>query len=293
MNTNQKTTVQWSYLRLIIFSLLSLNSSLYAQHSAKIQGNGQVTSRMELLQPFSTLKLNGSWATVEVYCGKMPKIEITTDANIQSNVKAIVQKNILTIQSEGWIEPTNMLIRIQTPFMTRLETDGWSRVTVQDINSQNFCAVGEVGSISLGGQVDELNLNLKTTHVDARQLKVKQLVVNMTGRGRVIYNGNPIRKINANEGQIVSATEAIKKNQETFSNIALTMRNNRLQPARLLVMGPDGNPFSYGFDIGPFSRRLEQWPIGTKVFQRDKVGNRGTLLLQVRPENAGKVVSLF
>lgn len=293
MKTIQKTTVRLSYLVFVVLSLLSLISPLYAQHAAKIQGNGQVTSRMELLQPFSTLKLNGSGATVEVYCGKMPKIEITTDTNIQSNVKATVQDNTLTIQSEGWIEPTKLLIRIQTPFMTRLETDGWSRVTVQDINSQNFYAVGDVGTISLAGQVEELNLNLKTTQVDARQLQVKQLVVNMSGRGRVVYGGNPTRKIKADEGQVVSANEYAKKNQETLSNIALTMRNNRLQPARLVVMGPDGNPFSYGFEIGPFSRRFEQWPVGTKVFQRNKEGNRGMLLLQVRPENAGKVVSLF
>lgn len=285
-----KTTTFIQYL--LIGSLaITQRPSAQAQQSSRINGNGQITTKLQSVSQFSTLNIKGSWAVVEVQCGKMPLLEITTDDNIQSAIKTSVQGNVLTIRSEGWIEPTKILIRVQTPSLTRLETEGWATVNVGGLNSPYFNVLSDVGRIRLAGQADALTLDIKSTQVDASQLTTKSLTVNMNGRGKVIYAGDPARTVNAEEGEVLSLAESRKKTN-SVADVTLKLHNNRLKTARLLVIGPTEKPFSYGFDLGPFGKKSEQWPIGTRVFLREE-GKRGALLLQVKSENVGKVVSLF
>lgn len=279
-------------LLLIGLAIAVFNRSANAQQSSRLDGNGQVTTNMRTLHQFSAINIKGSLASVEILCGKMPMIEITTDRNIHSAIKASVEDNVLTVRSAAWIEPTKIAIRIHTPSLSQLETDGWTNIAVRNLNSSYLNMTADVGRISLSGKVDNLTLTIKTTQVDASQLATKKLVVNMDGQGKIVYAGNPTRVVKGEDGEVLSLEESLKKT-DLINNVVLKLNNNRPETARLLVMGPNEKPFSYGFDIRPFSQKTEQWPIGTKVFLRKDEGKRGSLLLRVEPENAGKVVSLF
>ena len=73
--------------------------------------------------------------------------------------------------------------------------------------------------------------------------------------------------------------------------IEFAIKNGTSSTIQAYVKGPNKHPFSYGLPLRPSRRRLERWPVGTKLY-RTSNGVRRELLLEVGEDFAGQVVSV-
>lgn len=158
-----------------------------------IKGNGRITTHIRTVNVYNRLIVDGSWAKVEIHCGKMPLIEITTDGNIHSFISTKLSGNILTISSLGkWIEPSNVFIKVYVPFLSHLHLTGWVDIKVFNLNSRQFTIVGDVGQISLAGSIDLLKVSMSQGKVDASKLLMKNLEADISSKhGWLLYLGTP------------------------------------------------------------------------------------------------------
>jgi len=86
-----------------------------------------------------------------------------------------------------------------------------------------------------------------------------------------------------------SPKKRIAKNGLTY--LQFSLRNTTGNTIQAEVSGPSKHPFGYGLPIRPNSPRLEDWPVGTKLY-RTKLGRKADLLLTVEESFAGKIIDI-
>lgn len=73
--------------------------------------------------------------------------------------------------------------------------------------------------------------------------------------------------------------------------LEFAIHNVSSETIQAYVKGPAAHPFSYGLPIRPSRKRLEKWPVGTKLF-RTKNGIKKGLLFTVDAEFAGRTLEV-
>lgn len=74
--------------------------------------------------------------------------------------------------------------------------------------------------------------------------------------------------------------------------INLNIKNKSLRFIRGYVEGPkkNGGSFSYGLNVGPYTKIKKYWSIGTKLYAYK--GGKQVLIYEVRPQDKGKTVDI-
>lgn len=94
---------------------------------------------------------------------------------------------------------------------------------------------------------------------------------------------------------ILNCSCLIDIDQETkIEFISFEIKNNSENRNHFYVVGPkpDGSQFSYGFPMMPNAKRLENWSVGTKVYQANSLGFKN-LLVTITKDNENQIVNLF
>jgi hypothetical protein len=274
----------------LLFGLIAGFQPLFAQNKA-IYGNGKLVNTTRIIEGITAVKISGSWASVEIRCGEMPLAELYTDSNIHDFVNMRKNGGMLEIDAgTSWIEPTELKIIIQIPYLTVLETQGWADVVVKNIDSPEFTFRGDVGSVELQGAVAKLSIFSQQAEVDIRSLKVNGIFGEVTGNGMVLYAGRPL--ITGNFSESVLMTDSESQQRTNTERVEIVLFNNNWREIKLFVEGPPTDHFSYGFAIGPLMKKEEEWPVGTLLYSQQENDMRGQLLLKVAPENADSTIKL-
>ena len=74
--------------------------------------------------------------------------------------------------------------------------------------------------------------------------------------------------------------------------INLTIKNRSLRFIKGYVEGPkkNGGKFSYGLDVGPYTKIKKYWSVGTRLYAYQ--GGKEVLIYEVRPQDKGKTVNI-
>ncbi len=290
---------------LIALSLLLLPFPSFSQ-GKRIDGNGKVSTSIRTVNQFHAIQV-GTYCNVEITCGQMAKLEITTDDNLLPYLKTPVRDGILYIETEGWIEATQIHLKIGVPFLHSLNNSGWGKIEVNNLDTRTFDLRAEVGEIVLRGKTETLNITAGTGEIDAFGMDAKTVLVKQRSHamtkvsagemlrvqlegGEVIYKGNPLAiEKTLSEGATLSSLEEASTNSvPDLVYVRTILKNNSAQIARLQIKGPKGKRFSYGFNIGPFGSRSENVPAGTRI-----LNNNGETLVTISEKDAGKRLKLF
>lgn len=94
-------------------------------------------------------------------------------------------------------------------------------------------------------------------------------------------------------GQVSMAQTETISTKEKGDFIKFKIVNTSINTIHAYVRGPkkSGGHFSYGLNIAPFSPRKENWSIGTKLYQENKIGRR-KLIYTFTAKDEGKTVNI-
>lgn len=275
-------------IALLIPILLGTALTLSAQNKP-IKGTGQLKHATYILKDFTGIKISGSWAQATIRCGEMPLVKIVTDENIINFIRVHETGDRVEISALQWIEPTNADIIIQLPYLTSLETEGWVTATITNLKSPDFVYTGEVGTLIVTGMANQISIKTLKGNIDLCGVTVNSLQAEINGRGNVRYSGNP-SLIHNGVGEMVHCNATSQEIDTKTVNVVLY--NNHWKTRQVFVRGPVSRNFSYGFEIGPFSKKTETWPVGTELFRANKDGGPDILIFRVAASDQDAVKKL-
>ncbi|NNE69334.1 MAG: DUF4097 family beta strand repeat protein [Rhodothermales bacterium] len=290
---------------LLLLVLAAVALPLAAQ--SPVKGSGNVIEQVRPLDRFTAVSIDFV-ADVQIAIGESPGIELVTDDNILPHIGTRIRGGTLMVSQDRWIAPSiRTRIRITTPMMARLETSGYSTVEVSGVSGPRFAVDAGVGDVKLTGSTSRVRLTTKTGTIDASELKADAAEVTITSRGKVLVDAAELVTELSETATVVYSGQPLVQGDsvglapmETYEaaptpapeRVAFRLRNNRFRWVKLRVEGPAGASFGYGFSLLPRASRAENWPVGTRVFQVNRLGGE-TLLYTVSAEDRDQTVDLF
>ena len=282
-----------------------------AAQGPPINGNGTIIEQMRPLSNFTVILLDFS-ANVTIVNGETPSFRIEADENVLPFIGTKVRGRKLMITQDRWIEPSQQIvIHIGTPFTAKLETSGYSDVSIKNIDGPRLQIEAEVGKVTLEGKTERVQIQTKTGRIDARGLQVayadvaisshgivrihdvSELVANISETGTVVYNEPPEEVRNRHDGAaIISAAAYEAREAAEVQYIEITLFNNSRENLDLRVEGPQQRSFGYGFPLIANGTRKENWPVGTKVYKQGRL-LADELLLTIDEDMADQQIKLF
>ncbi len=278
------------WLQITCGGLATLPAPLLAQKPVK--GNRQLVTQMRSVDRFTSLAVKGSWANVTVECGGMPLVEVTTDANVAKYIRTNASGGTLTIDTDRWIQPSQLKIRVQVPFVQQVSVEGWVKVDVNGLQGGRLALFGETGTLTLAGRLDSLMISGGQLMVNAKDLAVPQINAKIGFGGTVVHQDQT--KLSAT-GEGIAYTAAAYEKRELVKPevVSFTLYNPSNRRMQIYVRGPRERSFSYGFPLGAFAKRSENWPVGTRIYTSPLGGGTlGKLLYEVTPATAGQLIRL-
>jgi hypothetical protein len=298
-------------LKLVVFVVCVL---ITVSVSAQVKGNGKIITKQMDFEKFTEVDLSFV-ANVVITCQAENSFEITADENVLPFIGLKIEGNQLKITQDKWIEPSKKVaIKIGMKNLTRLNTSGYSSVTVNDLNEKELQVMPLVGKIVLNGKVEILRAGTEVGEIDATNLTTNKVFANVWSRGvlkinttntlhadvqkngKIVYTTEPetVKKKVQSGGQVISknGVSKQKKAKSELVYVKFDLKNNTALRKHFYVKGPNAHPFSYGFPINPLMKRAENWPVGTKVYRESKAGVL-TVLYEVKASDEGKVIDLF
>lgn len=292
----------------VFIFLLAFSFHLTAQKAKN--GNGNLETRTIEIKDFNKIVTNfpiKAFVTV----GTPTVLTATTDSNLFDDIKMEVKDQTLYIEQIGWVEASAVIIKMGTPNLTNVVSEGYSNFIIKNLNTEEFELTNLVGKVTLDGKVDAFRFSMETGNLDASNLTAQEVYASVWSHGKATVNAiqlldatvagdGEINYINLpaklkthikNNGEIISLKDA-QTLKPKVQYISFKIQNNSAGRKHFYVKGPKGKRFSYGFPMNPFAKRPEDWPVGSKVYQVSKLGAR-KLLATIEVENAGQVVKLF
>ncbi|HAA20480.1 MAG TPA: hypothetical protein DCR93_34195 [Cytophagales bacterium] len=294
----------------ILFLAFLVPALTYAQ----VKGNGTVVTQQFDLAELTRLQME-LYAQVTVDASAESGITITGDENLIPLLNYDIRDGRMVLQQREWIQPTQPIqVTIGAPALTSVEVGVHETVKVINLNRDDFNARALLGKVELSGQVTTLNASAERGGVDARNLQVQTVDVNMwdagliqigeaqkiTGlvqqAGQVVYANDDTRvSVRKQQGaSVLSEAEVAQQPLEDHRFIQFQLRNNSGKRIHCYVSGPkpQGGRFSYGFPMNPGQTRDKDWSIGSKVYLVSAIGTR-KLLYEIKAEDEGQVVKLY
>lgn len=281
---------------------------------AQIKGNGTIETRQFEVNDVEYIKIN-LYAKVTIDQSAEEGMSITTDANLFDLITTTVDEGILDLDQKEWISASQpIIINIGAPSLYRIETGTHDITKIINVNNELLRINAPIGNIKIEGKTKELRIGSELAKIDASQLVAENAFVNLwsygtvkvnvdnmlwaevSNDGKLIYTNTPEKlKIKKRKGgQVLSVADVktIKKSKTEY--IDFKIKNNSSNRNDFFVVGPkpDGSKFSYGFPMMPYSKRHENWTVGTKVYKVNSLGFK-KLLITITKENENQIVDLF
>ena len=298
-------------MKVTITTTLILFALLVSAQNRPIHGKGPITQKYYTLTQFHKINVNHS-ANVTIDCGTMPQVSIKTKENIHSLLKVNVADMTLNISSQGWIESGGTQIKINTPFISEYTCSGSGNSAINNLKTKNFTISTSSGNLKVTGEVTNMTINGSGSgNINLSKLKTKTIHISKSGAnnislnvsdtlfvtkmaGSISYIGSPV--IIAADGidttYIMKSEEKAKAKRE-LRYVKITLKNNTNSKKDFYIKGPKGHPFSYGFPMRGNTKRVENAPVGTRIWQVNKLGIPTKLVYTLILEDKGKTINLF
>lgn len=302
----QTQIIMKSNARNIMVLAISLSLTFHSVSLANkaIHGNGVIKTISQTVRSFNKLVVKSTYLNVEVFCSKMPLVEITTDANLIPYLTTEVSDRILTLDNKRgyYLIPTHCLVRVSTEFLNQLDTYRETLdVKVQGIDTQIFnlnINEGELTKIMLEGKAESLNINNIDGAIDASKFKTKEVKIkaetdknvvvfaseslegNLEGKGKFTYLGNPKTlktNLEEQEKKRILAQKQLDLALEKTPYITVILVNAQHKDRDFYVTGLNpyiGKTYGYGFDIKASGFKTENLPEGSKIYQNNGFGKK-------------------
>ncbi len=282
------------------------------QSFAQINGDKNIETKSYPYKNIKTFNLK-IVAQVEIDATSDADLSITTDANIFEHLSIKNNDGELTINQATWVEASQIKIILGGKALEQLKTDGYSTINVKNLDADKFAVNASVGNVTLSGKANKLTAKTGTGKIDATALKTNIATViisshgtvkvnadelvdgNIAENGKILYVGEP-KKINkkvGENGEMLSFEEYKAAPKVETKYIKLKLFNNKGKRIHTYVQGPQNRRFSYGMPFNPLQKRAENYPVGTQIYQVNKLGAKTKLLYTVKEEDADKTVKLF
>lgn len=290
----------------LILAFLCFTGTTFAQ----INGNKNIQTRTFDYSDIQTFELLIS-AQVTIDGSQDEAMKITTDENIFEYLDIKNTGKKVSINQAEWIEFSKMEITFGSTALTKLITSGYGNFTIKNIYAETFTVINPVGTVSLNGKADNLVVKTKIGKVDAKQLTVENadisiaddgevtvnasesVVTNISEEGIITYVSEPAHVKTSNTGEVKSFSEIEREEViEEAVYIELKVQNNTSSRKQFYIKGPKNRRFSYGFPMNAYQKRAKNVPVGTKIYQVNKLGAK-TLLVTIEADDEGQVVKLF
>ncbi|MEM9918152.1 MAG: DUF2807 domain-containing protein [Bacteroidota bacterium] len=286
---------------------------------AQIEGNGQVETQVRSTELFTNLKVEIPFADVEILCQSMPHVEITGDDNLLNHIELKHNGNKLILRATADIRPSQQLrLKIGTAFLERLETAvGGGKYRVHQLETSAFRLLNHNADVTLDGKVELFSLGSEIGHTHAKDLVARKVQLSIWGEataeltalhsvkgavskyGEVVYHGNPqkveVKKTNQTLSQPKEgAAQKVKHTEKSeLTYVSIELYNNSSREVDIFVKGPSSNPFSYGVPFESGQKRLEELPVGTKVYHENAFLLFRKLLFVIGEDTYESPVPLF
>lgn len=306
-----------SIMVLVILLSLQFNSVLLANKA--VRGDGNIKTISQTVRSFNKLVVKSTYLNVEVFCSKMPLVEITTDANILPYLTVEVSDRTLTLDNDRgyYLIPTHCLLRISTEFLNQLDTYRETlSVKVQGIDTQTFnlnINEGELAKIILEGKAEIFNINNIDGAIDASKFKTKEVKIkaktnkniivfasesleaSLDGKGKFTYLGNPKTlktNLEEQEKKRALAQKQFDLTLEKTQYISVNLVNTQHKDREFYVTGLNpyiGKTYGYGFKIKASGFKVENLSEGSKIYQNNRLGKK---LLTITKEMKNQTIEL-
>jgi hypothetical protein len=237
----------------------------------------------------------------------MSRIELKGDENILEVLDTKKIGKSLKIDTKEWLQPTYLKVTVYMPYLKSYSQEGWSHTDIINLDSDKLDIDLPTGSIKVEGKVNQLNLKLKGGNVEASNLVAQNADVNLTGRGKadlqvietlkvnrkagtLTFKGDPLLEVTGENKRIGKPGSIVEIKPLRYLEFKVKNKSSKKQD--YIIVGPDDNPFSYGFPVRAWGSRTERGPVGTKIYAETTLGMRGKLLLEVTENTEGKTVVL-
>ena len=235
---------------------------------------------------------------------------ITTDSNLFEYIDKEVVDGRLTLDQKAWIQPSRKIkIVIGAPHLKRVQQSTNDTVMISNLDTENFSALALNGTVVLNGALKTLRIGAENGTVEARNVRVNDVYLNIWGWGKAIVNVSDYLESKLSKEarlQLISQPKKIKGNigtalddnlrskDQRVKYISFKIKNNSFNRNNFYVIGPkpDGSKFSYGFPMMPGMTRKEKWTTGTKIYRVNSLGLR-KLLITIQENDENKIVPLF
>ncbi|MEO1438682.1 MAG: DUF2807 domain-containing protein [Bacteroidota bacterium] len=295
---------------LVLLLSVFLTSNIQAQRSTRIDGNGNLKTIKRNLSSYAIVRLD-MVVDAEFVPSDQNFVEITADENVLDRILTTVNRNILSINQDGWVEASQTVkVTIGYQDITSIINSAWGTANLSDFEGPELWLEAEVGTIVATGTVYQLHAKAKVGTIKATGLKANTVNVDISGtgtvkvdvveslnigamdRGKVVYVNTPanIKAPEITDGILVSLEKEAALPKAQY--IHVTLKNNRYKKTPIRIEGPTQAPFGYGTTLAPLGKRKEKFPVGTKIYK----GNGHTkadLLVVIGSEDANQVVQLF
>ncbi|MDR1005559.1 MAG: DUF2807 domain-containing protein [Bacteroidales bacterium] len=131
-------------LFILIAVCLTLVGCIY--NTKRINGNGNITSKELILEPFNKIKADANF-DINVFKGDTDKIIVTIDENLQQYISASVANNVLNLDYTDHISlrHTRFVVDVYMKELSAIDISGAAQVKLADV------AVSPAFDISISG----------------------------------------------------------------------------------------------------------------------------------------------
>lgn len=280
---------------------------------AQIKGNKTIVTKTIDVENIENININ-LYAKISIDQTAEESLTITADENLFENIRKEVVNGTLYLDQINWVSTSqDIIIKIGAPNLRRVEqgTHDETRITV---NNEFLNVMAPIGMVKIRGNTNELRLSAETATIDASKTEAREVYVNLWSYGTMLVNPseklsgevsndgklfyiNKPHKLNINvkkDGKVLAFEDKDQLQIPEAKYISFKIKNNSNNRHDFYVVGPkqDGSKFSYGFPMMPYTKRHENWTIGTKVFKVNTLGIK-KLLVTISAEDEGETVDLF
>ena len=276
-----------------IFYQATLAQGNYSKWNGKIweqlDGNGKMVQLNPFIMPFNILEVDNINMKIIVDSTNDPyTMSIAIDDNLKNffRFKQVGDSLKLYMDYGGgkyprWLSTSNILVRINAPFLTTLLNKGNSKVEVklQDLPTFKIAADGNP-NIILSGKLSFLELQLSgNANIMAGKLLSEKIQLSAQGNSDIEVNAKELIEASMKGNNDINnlyykpiketLTDETAVERKTLSYSRFSIVNNSLQFAKISLISyrPDENGNgTVIFTLIPQGRKSFRFPIGTKIY---------------------------
>jgi hypothetical protein len=198
-------------------ALKSFNNNRHHSHNKTIKGEGKIISATQTLPKFNKINSSGNYK-ITLQSGATPRIDITTDDNLQKYLKVRVNGSELQIEADDELNlsPSRPIeVKITTPELKAIQLSGDTELSAVDINTPELgLSTAGYNHTTLKCQVSQLTLNLSgSSNLDLNLTNNQSLKISSSGDGKIKLAGSTENLILNNAGTInIEALNLTAKN---------------------------------------------------------------------------------